>query len=130
MMDAEAKKIITPILDLTRAFRGTGNHVVFACDSFMEGDYPAATISSRNNGDHPIPELEMRPSDLFLPKRRMSSFSQNRPGSDFRTWEFTPSLCAESTPMCVLTAMDAIETISARHRVGCGMPPSRLTRRP
>ncbi len=116
MMDAEAKKIIPPILDLTRAFRGTENHVVFACDSFMEGDFifrgrmPPHAIRG-TGGDHPITELEMRPPDLFLPKRRMSSFHKTDLDQTLRTWGVhTIAVCGIVTNVCVLlTAMDAIQ---------------------
>lgn len=116
MMEAEAKKIITPILNLTRAFRGTGNHVVFACDSFMEGDFifrgrfPPHAIRG-TGGDYPIPELEMRPSDLYLPKRRMSSFYKTDLDQTLRTWGVhTVAVCGINTNVCVLlTAMDAIQ---------------------
>lgn len=116
MIDVEARKIIPAILDLTRAFRRTGNHVVFACDSFMEGDFifrsrmPPHAIRG-TGGDHPIPELEMQANDLFLPKRRMSSFYKTDLDQSLRTWGVhTVAVCGIVTNVCVLlTAMDAIQ---------------------
>lgn len=116
MMDVEARKIIPSILELTRAFRRTGNRVVFACDSFMEGDFifrsrmPPHAIRG-TGGDHPIAELEMQPSDLFLPKRRMSSFYKTDLDQTLRTWEVdTVAVCGIVTNVCVLlTALDAIQ---------------------
>ena len=116
MIDAEASKLIPPILQLTRTFRRTGNRVVFACDSFMEGDFifegrmtPHAIRGT--GGDHPIPELEMQPSDLFLPKRRMSSFYKTDLDQTLRTWGVeTVVVCGIVTNVCVLlTALDAIQ---------------------
>ncbi len=78
-MNEEAKKIIPTIRELIGAFRQCGGHVVFACDSFMPGDFifrgkmPPHAIRG-TGGDQPIPELDMCPTDLYLPKRRMSAF--------------------------------------------------------
>ncbi|MBI5572368.1 MAG: cysteine hydrolase [Desulfomonile tiedjei] len=115
-MDLEAQKIIPPILELTRAFRRSGNRVVFACDSFMEGDFifkgrmrPHAIRGT--GGDHPIDELEMQPQDLFLPKRRMSAFYKTDLDQTLRTWGVhTVAVCGIVTNVCVLlTALDAIQ---------------------
>ena len=38
-MDIEATKIIPSIVKIAEVFRQTGNRVIFACDSFMEGDF-------------------------------------------------------------------------------------------
>jgi len=116
MLDSEAKNIIKPILALTRAFRQTGNRVVFACDSFMEGDFlfsgrfPPHAIRG-TGGDYPIPELEMQPTDLYLPKRRMSSFHKTDLDQTLRTWGVdTVVVCGITTNVCVLlSAIDAIQ---------------------
>ena len=116
MIDVAAKKIIPNILELSRVFRGNGGRIVFACDSFMEGDFifggrmkPHAIRGTR--GDHPIDELEMDPSDLFLPKRRMSSFYKTDLDQTLRTWGVhTVAVCGIVTNVCVLlTAIDAIQ---------------------
>ena len=116
MMDREAKKIIPSIMQLTQMFRQYGGHVVFACDSFMEGDFifrgrmPPHAIRG-TGGDQPILELEMQPSDLFLPKRRMSAFYKTDLDQTLRTWGVdTVAVCGIVTNVCVLiSAMDAIQ---------------------
>jgi len=116
MMDVEAKKIVPAILDLSDAVRRTQGHVVFACDSFMEGDFifqgrmPPHAIRG-TGGDQPIAELGMRSSDLFLPKRRMSAFYKTDLDQTLRTWNVhTVIVCGITTSVCVmLTAMDGIQ---------------------
>jgi len=116
MLDVEVKKIIPTILDLARLFRRYGGQVVFACDSFMKGDFifrgkmPPHAIRG-TGGDYPIPELEMQPSDLYLPKRRMSAFYKTDLDQCLRTWGVdTVAVCGIVTNVCVLmTAMDAIQ---------------------
>jgi nicotinamidase-related amidase len=116
MIDVEAKKIIPKILELTGAFRHTGNPVVFACDSFMQGDFifsgrmPPHAIRG-TGGDHPLPELRMQPTDLYLPKRRMSSFYKTDLDQTLRLWGVdTVVVCGIVTNVCVLlTALDAIQ---------------------
>ena len=116
LLDQEATKIIPNILHLTRAFRRHGEKVVFACDSFMEDDFifgghmrPHAIRGT--GGDQPIDELEMQSSDLFLAKRRMSSFHKTDLDQTLRTWQIhTVVVCGIATNVCVLlTVMDAIQ---------------------
>ncbi len=91
MIDREAKKLIPPILELSRATRRCGGHVVFACDSFMKDDFifgarmPPHAIRG-TGGDQPLAELEMQTQDLFLPKRRMSAFYKTDLDQTLRTW--------------------------------------------
>jgi nicotinamidase-related amidase len=116
MIDNAAREIIPTILELTKATRRTGGRVVFACDSFMEGDFifggrmrPHAIRGT--GGDHPIDELEMQPSDVFLPKRRMSAFHKTDLDQTLRMWGIENILvCGIVTNVCVLlTAMDALQ---------------------
>ena len=116
LMDVESKKIVPTILELTQAFRRSGQKVVFACDSFMEGDFifggrmrPHAIRGT--GGDQPIDELKMEPSDLFLAKRRMSAFHKTDLDQTLRTWGVhTVVVCGIVTNVCVLlTAMDAFQ---------------------
>lgn len=115
-MDVEAKKIISPILELSTVTRRCGGHVVFACDSFMEGDFifggrmPPHAIRG-TGGDAPIDELEMQPQDLFLPKRRMSAFYKTDLDQTLRMWGVhTVIACGIVTNVCVLlTALDALQ---------------------
>jgi nicotinamidase/pyrazinamidase len=116
MMDVEAAKIIPAILQLSQSVRSLDGHVVFACDSFMEGDFifqgrmPPHAIRG-TGGDQPLEELEMQPGDLFLPKRRMSSFYKTDLDQTLRTWGVdTVIVCGIVTNVCVLlTALDAIQ---------------------
>jgi len=116
MMDVEAKKIVPRILELSRAFRADSRRVIFACDSFMQGDFifggrmPPHSIRG-TGGDHPIDELEMQPGDLFLPKRRMSAFYKTDLDQTLRTWGIhTVVVCGIVTNVCVLlTALDALQ---------------------
>ena len=116
LLDREATKIIPNILHLTGTFRRHGEKVVFACDSFMEDDFifggrmrPHAIRGT--GGDQPIDELEMQSSDLFLAKRRMSSFHKTDLDQTLRTWKIhTVVVCGIVTNVCVLlTVMDAIQ---------------------
>lgn len=116
LMDVQATKIVPRIVDLSTEFRSFGGKVVFACDSFMEGDFifkgrmPPHAIRG-TGGDQPIPELGMQPSDLFLPKRRMSSFYKTDLDQTLRTWGVdTVAVCGIVTNVCVLlTALDAVQ---------------------
>jgi nicotinamidase/pyrazinamidase len=115
-IDGEAKKIVPRILELSRATRRCGGHVVFACDSFMKDDFifgarmrPHAIRGT--GGDLPIDELEMQPEDEFLPKRRMSAFYKTDLAQTLRTWKVdTVLVCGIMTHVCVLlSAMDALQ---------------------
>ncbi|MBI5249297.1 MAG: cysteine hydrolase, partial [Desulfomonile tiedjei] len=115
-MDVEAKKIIPAVRELGGAFRQRGGPVVFACDSFMPGDFifrgkmPPHAIRG-TGGDHPISELDMQPTDLYLPKRRMSAFYKTDLDQTLRTWGVdTVAVCGIVTNVCVLlTALDAVQ---------------------
>ncbi len=116
MIDVEAKKIVPVILELTKAFRRNQGRVVFACDSFLQGDFifggrMAPHAIRGTGGDEPIPELEMQPADLFLPKRRMSAFYKTDLDQSLRTWNVhTVAVCGIMTNVCVLlTALDAVQ---------------------
>jgi nicotinamidase/pyrazinamidase len=133
MMDLEARKIIPQILEMSRAFRRHDERVVFACDSFMEGDFifggRMRPHSLRGTGgEHPIPELEMQSDDLFLPKRRMSAFHKTDLDQTLRTWGIhTVVVCGIATNVCVLlTAMDALQndfrTVIASDACACFKP--------
>jgi nicotinamidase/pyrazinamidase len=115
-IDVEAKKIVPIIRDLAKTFRHCGHKVVFACDSFMPGDFifggrmPPHAIRG-TGGDQPIAELEIQPSDILLPKRRMSAFYKTDVDQTLRTWGVdTVVVCGIVTNVCVLlTALDAIQ---------------------
>ncbi len=115
-MNVQARKLIPVIRDLSAAFRRYGGHVVFACDSFIQGDFifqgrmPPHAIRG-TGGDEPIVELDMQPTDLYLPKRRMSSFYKTDLDQTLRTWGVdTVAVCGIATHVCVmLTAIDAFQ---------------------
>lgn len=116
MMDVEASAIIPPIRELSGTFRATGNRVVYACDSFMEGDFifggkmPPHAIR-QTGGDEPLDELGRQPEDLFLPKRRFSAFYKTDLDQTLRLWGVhTVFVCGIVTNVCVLvTALDALQ---------------------
>jgi nicotinamidase/pyrazinamidase len=115
-MDVEAKKIVPQILELSRLMRRCGGRVVFACDSFMQGDFifggrMSAHAIRGTGGDAPIDDVEIQPEDLFLPKRRMSAFYKTDLDQTLRTWGVhTAVVCGIVTNVCVLlTAMDALQ---------------------
>lgn len=110
-----AKQIITPINNLTRAFRMENWPVVFSTDSFHKEDFiftarmkPHSLAGTQ--GAEVIDELERKKEDLWLPKPRFSAFFK----TDLDRWlrERGITLCAVAgiaTNFCVLTTvMDAI----------------------
>jgi len=115
-LDREAAKILPTIRSLTKQFRRNGGRVIFACDSFMEGDFifksriPPHAIRG-THGDMPLDELEMQAGDLYLPKRRMSAFYKTDLDQTLRTWGIdTVAVCGIVTNVCVLlTAFDAVQ---------------------
>ena len=116
MLDRETAKIIPTVKELLRHFRKHGGRCVFACDSFMEGDFifkgkmPPHAIRGTGQ-DKPLDELGMEPSDHYLPKRRMSAFYKTDLDQTLRTWGVdTVVVCGIVTSVCVLlTALDAIQ---------------------
>jgi nicotinamidase/pyrazinamidase len=110
-----AKAIVSPIRELTAAFREHGWPVIFPTDAFNENDFiftggmkPESLKGTK--GAEVIDELERRPEDLWLPKPRFSAFFQT--GLERYLRERNVALCAVAgiaTPVCVLTtALDAI----------------------
>lgn len=112
---AHAKRIIGPINETIRFFRGRAWPIVFSTDAFHPEDFIfkgrmkphsiAGTV-----GAEVIDELERREEDLWLPKPRFSAFF----GTDLATWlrQRDVTLCAVggiATNVCVLTTvMDAL----------------------
>jgi nicotinamidase-related amidase len=89
--------------------------VCFACDSFLPGD---ALFGGRMKphalrgtpGAEPIPELDRRPTDEVLRKRRFSAFFKTDLDQTLRTRRVDTVLVAGiATNFCVLaTALDAV----------------------
>jgi nicotinamidase-related amidase len=116
LLDREAARILPVINRLSGEFRNAGQKVVFACDSFMEGDFifggrMGAHAIRGSGGDMPIDELVMKPEDVYLPKRRMSAFYKTDLDQTLRLWgAHTIVVCGIVTNVCVLlTALDAIQ---------------------
>lgn len=114
---AQARKIIPGIKRLREGFRQAGWPVIFACDSFMEGDFifrgnlkPHSIRGT--SGAKVITELEPGEGDIVLEKRRMSAFFRTDLDITLQTLGVdTVVLAGIATHICVLlTAFDAVST--------------------
>jgi len=116
MLDREASRILPTVNSLLTHFREHHGRVVFACDSFMEGDFifkgrmPPHAIRGTGQ-DQPLDELYIQPSEHCLLKRRMSAFYKTDLDQTLRTWGVdTVAVCGIVTSVCVLlTALDAVQ---------------------
>lgn len=115
-LDVAASKIMPVLLGMARAFRRFGCPVLFACDSFIEGDFifqsrlrPHAIRGT--GGDLPLDELEPESTDIILPKRRFSAFYKTDLDQLLRSWGVdTVAVAGITTNVCVLmTALDAVQ---------------------
>jgi nicotinamidase/pyrazinamidase len=113
--EREEERIVRPVRDLLRVCRRLSVPVIFACDSFLEGDF----IFGGRMKPHAIrgtPEarvlddLEPETSDTVLPKRRFSAFFKTDLDQTLRTWNIdTVAVGGIATHFCVLaTAFDAV----------------------
>jgi nicotinamidase-related amidase len=111
----ESRKIIPVIHDLIEGAHTHDFPVVFACDSFMRGDF----IFKGRMREHAIrgtdevkviPELTPQPGDTVLEKRRFSAFFKTDLDQTLRLWNIqTVIVMGVTTHVCVLTtALDAI----------------------
>lgn len=110
-----ARAIVPAVNRLASWARGHGLPVVFACDSFLKDDFifggRMKPHSLRNTpGSEPAAELERRPGDVVLAKRRFSAFFKTDLDQSLRTWGAdTVVVCGIATHFCVLaTALDAV----------------------
>ena len=86
----EGKEIIPNLQILLKEGRERGFPVVFACDSFLEGDF---IFKSRmkihavrgTKGAEVIDDLEPEPTDMILPKRRLGAFFKTDLDQTLRT---------------------------------------------
>ena len=110
-----ALAIVPAIERLTAGARAAGCPVVFACDSFLEGDFlfrgrmrPHALRGTP--GADPTPLLTRHPEDIVLPKRRFSAFFKTDLDQTLRTLGVEGvAVAGITTHVCVLTtALDAI----------------------
>lgn len=111
----QALLLIDPINGLTAAARDGGRPVIFACDSFLEGDFlfggkMKAHAIRGTAGAEPTPLLHREPADIVLPKRRFSAFFKTDLDQTLRTLGVEEvAVCGITTHFCVLTTvLDAI----------------------
>lgn len=107
--------IIPKIQCLLDEARKLGGLIVFANDSYFEGDFlfkgkmpPHAVRGSK--GAEVIDELKVLPEDIVLPKRRFSAFFKTDLDLTLRTLGIdTIAVAGLTTEICVLaTAMDGL----------------------
>ncbi len=115
-LDLASSRIMPALLDMATVFRSYGCPVIFACDSFMQGDFifqsriPPHAIRG-TVGAEPLNELKAEPTDVILPKRRFSAFYKTDLDQRMRIWGVdTAAIAGISTNVCVLmTALDAVQ---------------------
>ncbi len=130
--EREQRKLVVPIRDFLKRCRSLSIPVIFACDSFLHGDFmfsgrmkPHAIRGTA--GAEVAADLEPQPSDTVLPKRRFSAFFKTDLNQTLRTWGIdTVAIGGANTNFCVLaTAFDAfchdfytiiLEDLSAAHK--------------
>ena len=111
----EGKGIIPNLQRLLRESRKRGFPVVFACDSFLEGDFifkgrMKVHALRGTEGAEVVKELRPEPADIVLPKRRFSAFFKTDLDQTLRTLGVdTIVVTGVTVEVCVLmTAMDGL----------------------
>jgi nicotinamidase-related amidase len=113
--DAEEYKIIPLVRDFLRGCRSSLIPIFFACDSFLEDDFifrgrmkPHAIRGTKDTA--PLVDLEPKPSDIVIEKRRFSAFFKTDLDQTLRTMKIdTVAVAGINTHFCVLaTAFDAV----------------------
>jgi nicotinamidase/pyrazinamidase len=108
-------KIILPVRDFLKKCRSLAIPVIFACDSYIEGDFffkgrmkPHALRGTP--GADVLADLEPQATDIVLPKRRFSGFFKTDLDQTLRTMGVdTVAVGGVSTNVCVIaTALDAV----------------------
>jgi nicotinamidase/pyrazinamidase len=110
------RTIIPRIQLLVNEARKLNGLVVFACDSFYKEDFFISKGKMQahalwgTEGADIIPELEVKPGDIVLPKRRFSAFFKTDLDITLRNNEIdTIAVTGLTTEVCVLaTAMDGL----------------------
>ncbi|MBN2494007.1 MAG: cysteine hydrolase [Deltaproteobacteria bacterium] len=110
-----ARAIVPGINALCAWAREQGHPVVFACDSFLPGDF-IFTGRMKPHSLRGTPEsepsrlLDRKPGDAVLPKRRFSAFYKTDLDQSLRSWGVSEvAVCGIATQICVLsTALDAV----------------------
>lgn len=109
------RAIIPEIRHLVAESRALGGLIVYTLDSYLADDFlftgkmkPHAVRGTE--GEQLIDELELKPGDMVLPKRRFSAFFRTDLDLTLRTLHIdTIAVCGLTTDICVLaTAMDGL----------------------
>ena len=111
----EAVKFVPTMNMMASVFRQNGFPVIFACDSFLSGDFifngKMKPHSIRNTkGAQVIDDLNRESEDIILEKRRFSAFFKTDLDQTLRTLGVdTAVVTGIATHVCVLTtALDAL----------------------
>ncbi|MBM4308346.1 MAG: cysteine hydrolase [Deltaproteobacteria bacterium] len=111
----ESWAILPNLLRLLKESRKKKIPIIFACDSFMEGDFIFKGKMKQHSlrgtkGSEVADELQPRPTDIVLPKRRFSAFFKTDLDQTLRTFGVDTIVVAGiTTEVCVLmTAMDGL----------------------
>ncbi len=111
----EGKQILPNLQRLLKEGRKRGFPIVFACDSFLEGDFifkgRMKVHSLRGTkGAEVLDELKPEPTDILLPKRRFSAFYKTDLDQTLRVLGVdTIVVTGVTTEVCVLmTVMDGL----------------------
>jgi nicotinamidase-related amidase len=111
----EARPIIPRINHLLERGRQARIPIIFACDSFLPGDFifkgKMKPHSLRGTEGAEVTDLlDRQEGDIVLPKRRFSAFFKTDLDQTLRTWHCdTVAVGGIATNVCVLmTAMDAL----------------------
>jgi nicotinamidase/pyrazinamidase len=111
----EGRAIIPNLQKLLGESRKRGFPIIFACDSFLEGDFifrgKMKIHSLRGTeGAEVVDELKTEPTDVILPKRRFSAFFKTDLDQTLRTLGVdTIVVTGVTTEVCVLmTVMDGL----------------------
>jgi nicotinamidase-related amidase len=109
------RSIVAPVQQLVKEARSLGGLVVYTLDSYLKNDFlftgrMHAHAVRGTEGERLIPDLEVLPEDMVLPKRRFSAFFRTDLDLTLRTLDIdTIAVCGLVTEVCVLaTAMDGL----------------------
>jgi len=112
---AQARAMIPALNRLIEESRRREIPIIFACDSFLEGDFifqgkMKAHSLRGTKGAEVLEDLDQAPSDIFLPKRRFSAFFKTDLDMTLRLLQIdTVAVTGIATHFCVLTtALDAL----------------------
>lgn len=112
---AQGRALVPALNHLLRTARSKGAPVIFACDSFLEGDFifqgrMKAHSLRGTEGAEVLEDLDQAPEDILLPKRRFSAFFKTDLDMTLRLRGVdTVAVTGIATHFCVLTtALDAL----------------------